>query len=60
VESVAPPEGIAGVVVVGEVIQVRDALAAASPHEGGHYVRLSEDGDDVASERVADEVKYGR
>jgi len=59
VESVAPPEGIAGVVVVGEVVQVRDALASyvgsafrrtASPAEAGHYV----------TEGEADEVKYGR
>jgi uroporphyrin-III C-methyltransferase/precorrin-2 dehydrogenase/sirohydrochlorin ferrochelatase len=49
-ESVAPPDGVAGVVVVGEVVQVRDALAAARP-PGGHY----------GSGRVdADEVKYGR
>jgi len=60
VESVAPPEGIPGVVVVGEVVQVRDALATyvvsgfsrtGSPPEGGHY---------IASECEADEVKYGR
>jgi uroporphyrin-III C-methyltransferase/precorrin-2 dehydrogenase/sirohydrochlorin ferrochelatase len=60
VESVAPPEGIAGVVVVGEVVQVRDALAGCvgsgfsrtgGPPEGGHY---------GTGEREADEVKYGR
>src|SRR5688572_33341622 len=57
VESVAPPEGIPGVVVVGEVVQVRDALAVSGfsrtggPPEGGHY---------IASEGEADEVKYGR
>jgi uroporphyrin-III C-methyltransferase/precorrin-2 dehydrogenase/sirohydrochlorin ferrochelatase len=56
VESVAPPEGIPGVVVVGEVVQVRDALAkfvvsgfsrTGGPPEGGHY-------------ECPDEVKYGR
>lgn len=57
VESVAPPDGIAGVVVVGEVVRVRDALVVsgfsrtAGPPEGGHY---------VMNEREADEVKYGR
>ena len=60
VESVAPPEGIPGVVVVGEVVQVRDALASCvvsafrrteSPAKAGHY---------VTNEREADEVKYGR
>ena len=45
VESVAPPEGIPGVVVVGEVVQVRDALS----------VRLQAD-----TTHDADEVKYGR
>jgi uroporphyrin-III C-methyltransferase len=59
VESVAPPEGIAGVVVVGEVVQVRDALTSyvvsgfsrsSGPPEGGRYVDQGE----------ADEVKYGR
>jgi siroheme synthase len=48
VESVAPPEGIPGVVVVGEVVQVRDALAA---------VRLKPD---TTYDTAADEVKYGR
>jgi len=60
VESVAPPDGIAGVVVVGEVVQVRDALASCvvsafsrteSPAKAGHY---------VTNEGEADEVKYGR
>ena len=32
-DAVDPPEGIAGVVVVGEVVQVRDALAATSEGE---------------------------
>jgi uroporphyrin-III C-methyltransferase / precorrin-2 dehydrogenase / sirohydrochlorin ferrochelatase len=47
VESVVPPEGIPGVVVVGDVVQVRDALNA---------VRLKADPTNAA----ADEVKYGR
>jgi uroporphyrin-III C-methyltransferase/precorrin-2 dehydrogenase/sirohydrochlorin ferrochelatase len=58
VESAVPPEGIPGVVVVGEVVQVRDALASCvvsgfsrtgGPPVGGHY-------DDASS----GEVKYGR
>ena len=49
-EWAVPPEGVAGVVVVGEVVQVRDALVSMRPPEGGHY---EADGD-------ADEVKYGR
>ncbi len=48
VESVAPPEGIPGVVVVGEVVQVRDALVS---------VRLKPD---TTYDAAADEVKYGR
>jgi uroporphyrin-III C-methyltransferase/precorrin-2 dehydrogenase/sirohydrochlorin ferrochelatase len=44
-ESVTAPEGIPGVVVVGEVVQVRDALS----------VRLQAD-----TTHDADEVKYGR
>ena len=32
-ESAAPPDGVAGVVVVGEVVQVRDALAAAGSRQ---------------------------
>jgi uroporphyrin-III C-methyltransferase/precorrin-2 dehydrogenase/sirohydrochlorin ferrochelatase len=59
VESVAVPEGIPGVVVVGEVVQVRDALVNVvsgvsrthDPSEGGH---------DIESDAAADEVKYGR
>jgi uroporphyrin-III C-methyltransferase/precorrin-2 dehydrogenase/sirohydrochlorin ferrochelatase len=47
-ESVVPPEGIPGVVVVGEVVQVRDALASARPKAGSY------------TEAAADEVKYGR
>ena len=47
-ESVVPPGGIAGVVVVGEVVQVRDALVQVRPKPDATY--------DVAS----DEVKYGR
>jgi len=43
-ESVVPPEGLAGVIVVGEVVQVRDAL-----------VRLEPD-----TTYGTDEVKYGR
>jgi uroporphyrin-III C-methyltransferase/precorrin-2 dehydrogenase/sirohydrochlorin ferrochelatase len=39
-----PPEGLAGVIVVGEVIQVRDALSAAATGSGA----------------ATDEVKYGR
>ena len=48
VESVAPPGGIPGVVVVGEVVQVRDALLS---------VRLKPD---TTYDAAADEVKYGR
>jgi uroporphyrin-III C-methyltransferase/precorrin-2 dehydrogenase/sirohydrochlorin ferrochelatase len=54
VESVAPPEGIAGVVVVGEVVQVRDALMSvrlAAACGGGRA--------DTTSDAAADEVKYG-
>jgi uroporphyrin-III C-methyltransferase len=53
-ESAVPPDGIAGVVVVGEVVQVRDALVVSairrtdSPAEAGHYGECP------------DEVKYGR
>ena len=50
VESVAPPEGIPGVVVVGEVVQVRDALESAR-------CRLKPD---TTRRGEADEVKYGR
>jgi len=39
-----PPEGLPGVIVVGEVIQVRDALSAAATGSGA----------------ATDEVKYGR
>ena len=39
-----PPEGLHGVIVVGEVIQVRDALSAASSGSGA----------------ATDEVRYGR
>jgi uroporphyrin-III C-methyltransferase len=49
-ESVVPPDGSAGVVVVGEVVQVREALASAGSAEAGHY-----DG-----RAAANEVKYGR
>jgi uroporphyrin-III C-methyltransferase/precorrin-2 dehydrogenase/sirohydrochlorin ferrochelatase len=45
VDSVAPPEGSAGVVVVGEVVQVREALSVR-PKADTTY--------------DADEVKYGR
>jgi uroporphyrin-III C-methyltransferase/precorrin-2 dehydrogenase/sirohydrochlorin ferrochelatase len=34
-ESVAPPDGVPGVVVVGEVVQVRDALEAAGSRQFG-------------------------
>jgi uroporphyrin-III C-methyltransferase/precorrin-2 dehydrogenase/sirohydrochlorin ferrochelatase len=34
VESVAPPEGMPGVIVVGEVVRVRDALANVAPSAG--------------------------
>jgi siroheme synthase len=44
VAAAQPPGGVAGMLVVGEVVRVRDALAAASAP--------------VAD--VADEVKYGR
>jgi uroporphyrin-III C-methyltransferase/precorrin-2 dehydrogenase/sirohydrochlorin ferrochelatase len=56
VESVATPEGIPGVVVIGEVVRVRDALATyvvsglrrtGGPPEAGH-------------DECPDEVKYGR
>jgi uroporphyrin-III C-methyltransferase/precorrin-2 dehydrogenase/sirohydrochlorin ferrochelatase len=59
VASSMPPDGVPGVVVVGEVVQVRESLAAsvvpafgrtAGPAEAGHY----------ESDAVADEVKYGR
>jgi siroheme synthase len=52
-ESVVPPEGIAGVVVVGEVVQVRDALASVRLAEA-----CGEGGADTTDD--ADEVKYGR
>jgi uroporphyrin-III C-methyltransferase/precorrin-2 dehydrogenase/sirohydrochlorin ferrochelatase len=35
VGDASPPEGIAGVLVVGEVIQVRNALSAAVAHDAG-------------------------
>jgi siroheme synthase len=44
VAGAEPPAGVAGLLVVGEVVRVRDALAAASTPEAG----------------CADEVKYGR
>ena len=44
VAQAAPPQGLPGVLVVGEVIQVRDALSAASSGAGA----------------VTDEVSYGR
>ena len=44
VGEATPPDGLPGVLVVGEVVQVRDALSAALPDAGA----------------VADEVKYGR
>jgi uroporphyrin-III C-methyltransferase/precorrin-2 dehydrogenase/sirohydrochlorin ferrochelatase len=44
VSKATPPDGLPGILVVGEVVQVRDALSAASPDAGA----------------VADEVKYGR
>jgi uroporphyrin-III C-methyltransferase/precorrin-2 dehydrogenase/sirohydrochlorin ferrochelatase len=44
VGSVAPPEGVPGVMVVGEVVQIREALMAAGA---------------VAGRADADEVKYG-
>jgi uroporphyrin-III C-methyltransferase/precorrin-2 dehydrogenase/sirohydrochlorin ferrochelatase len=44
VAGAEPPAGVAGLLVVGEVVRVRDALAAASTPEAGR----------------ADEVKYGR
>ena len=46
--SAVPPDGIAGVVVVGEVVQVRDALVS---------VRMKPD---TTTDAAADEVKYGR
>jgi hypothetical protein len=39
-----PPEGLAGLLVLGEVVNVRDALAAAAATASGD----------------AEEVKYGR
>lgn len=50
VEAVVPPEGIPGVVVVGEVVQVRDALAGCV---GSGFSRTT-------GEREADEVTYVR
>jgi uroporphyrin-III C-methyltransferase/precorrin-2 dehydrogenase/sirohydrochlorin ferrochelatase len=56
VECAAPPEGMPGVIVVGDVVQIRDALGACvvsgfsrtgGPPEGGRY-------------ECPDEVKYGR
>ena len=44
VSEATPPDGLPGILVVGEVVQVRDALSAALPDAGA----------------VADEVKYGR
>jgi uroporphyrin-III C-methyltransferase/precorrin-2 dehydrogenase/sirohydrochlorin ferrochelatase len=44
VERASPPEGVPGVLVVGEVIHVRDALSTASARQ----------------EAETDEVKYGR
>jgi hypothetical protein len=44
VAQAAPPAGLPGVLVVGEVIQVRDALSAATTGSGA----------------ATDEVKYGR
>jgi uroporphyrin-III C-methyltransferase/precorrin-2 dehydrogenase/sirohydrochlorin ferrochelatase len=58
--SVVPPEGIPGVVVVGEVVQVRDTLAAYVGSGSSRTAGLPDGGHDVASEREADEVKYGR
>jgi siroheme synthase len=44
VGQASPPEGMAGVLVVGEVVSIREALLAAS----------------VRPEAATDEVKYGR
>jgi uroporphyrin-III C-methyltransferase/precorrin-2 dehydrogenase/sirohydrochlorin ferrochelatase len=44
VSKATPPDGLPGILVVGEVVQVRDALSAALPDAGA----------------VADEVRYGR
>jgi precorrin-4 methylase len=44
VSKATPPDGLPGILVVGEVVQVRDALSAALPEAGA----------------AADEVKYGR
>jgi len=65
VESVAPPEGIPGVVVVGEVVQVRDALASVrlTASAKATAVRRSfmrRRKPDTTYDAAADEVKYGR
>jgi uroporphyrin-III C-methyltransferase/precorrin-2 dehydrogenase/sirohydrochlorin ferrochelatase len=57
-ESAIPPGGIAGVVVVGEVVQVRDALVVVSGISGTSRTGRPEGGYD--SHAAADEVKYGR
>jgi uroporphyrin-III C-methyltransferase len=55
VDSVAPPDGIPGVVVVGDVVQVRDALVVSGFSR--IEVRLKAD---TTYDAAADEVKYGR
>jgi uroporphyrin-III C-methyltransferase/precorrin-2 dehydrogenase/sirohydrochlorin ferrochelatase len=54
VESGAPPEGIPGVVVVGEVVQVRDMLMSVRQKPDTTYEV------DTTYDVGADEVKYGR
>ena len=44
VNEATPPDGLPGILVVGEVVQIRDALSAAS----------------LERDAAADEVKYGR
>jgi uroporphyrin-III C-methyltransferase/precorrin-2 dehydrogenase/sirohydrochlorin ferrochelatase len=51
--AAADPSGAAGVLVIGEVVRVREALSAASAWRG------KSTGGAVPTDRVQDEVKYG-
>jgi uroporphyrin-III C-methyltransferase / precorrin-2 dehydrogenase / sirohydrochlorin ferrochelatase len=57
VASAMPPEGVPGVLVVGDVVEVREALAAAVASRPVGVVCAE---DPAAGEAAADEVKYGR
>lgn len=50
--SAAPPSGVAGLLVIGEVVRVRDAIAAAGP--------VRERSESKGNPESGDEVKYGR